>query len=241
MTQKSAAPWAGPAQAEKGDAEVVLDDHSTYSIHSALLTLESSVLEDVLQLAHKGGTRIHIPLMLTSAEEMHELLGLLYSKRRESYLLGLTQGQLLLLLCVCDRFRMEDLMKMIDQALASHTGEFRPDDVSKQAALVQHLTPANASELYWEARSKKLEKFQMSCAAYIGAHVKEVAEAAPTDPLGPILNKVVDTYLKPTMREFENMVLEIMRMLSVQEQGNYGNNHQGKLLQLLAKVRASFK
>ena len=44
------------------------------------------------------------------------------------------------------------------------------------------------AELYWDARSKGLDSFQKACAAFIAAHIHEVAEAAPTDPLGPILS-----------------------------------------------------
>ena len=82
---------------------------------------------------------------------------------------------------------MEDLLQLVDQALARRSEEFCPDTLKAEADLKQYLAPENATILYWEARYKGLKDFQAACASYIGAHVKEVAKAAPTDPLGPVL------------------------------------------------------
>ena len=77
----------GPAYAGKGDAELVLDDGTSFTIHSAFLAWESTVLEDALNLAKQS--RMRLPLQGTTADEVQALVRLLYSKRRESHVLEL--------------------------------------------------------------------------------------------------------------------------------------------------------
>ena len=77
----------------------------------------------------------------------------------------------------------------MDQALARHSGIFCPEGVQAQEAPKQYLTPQNAAQLYWEARSKGLGSFQAACASYSGAHMAAVSDATPLDPLAPVLKQ----------------------------------------------------
>ena len=107
----SAARCVFPAQSEKGGADVLMDDGSSFRVHSTLLTLESPILEDVVSLAQREGrARTRIPLRSTSVQELQALIGLLYSKRRESYLLDLPLEQLGYLSSVRHRFSMDELL-----------------------------------------------------------------------------------------------------------------------------------
>ena len=142
-------------QAKSADAEVVLDDGRTYNVHAALLALGSSVLSDVVQLASekKGQKRLRVPLPTTTGDEAQALILLLYSSRRESYALGLPLEQLCLLSAVCNRFSFEDILGLVDQTLAKHSGDSCPQEVQGQPELEQYLQPANAAAMYWDARA----------------------------------------------------------------------------------------
>ena len=181
---------ASLAQARDGDAELVLDDGSEMAVHAALLELGSCVLKDAVHLARAAERgKLRIPLPSTSAAEARALLLVLYSKRRESCVLALSLEQLRLQSNICHRFVFEDLMALVDEALARHSREFCPGNVRPQLQPEQYLRPDNVAELYWDARSKGLDSFQKACAAFIGAHIHQVAEAAPTDAMGPILSE----------------------------------------------------
>ena len=179
---------ATPSQGDDGDAEILLDDKTTVPVHSQLLALKSSVLRDVVLLAgDEGRGRKQIPLKSTPRAEASALVVLLYSSTPESYVLGLPLESLRQLRNICHRFAFEDFLTMLDQALARHTGAACPQGLDVQAKPEVYLSPANAAELYWSARSQGLDNFSLACANYIGAHVKEVAEAASEDALGPVL------------------------------------------------------
>lgn len=190
--QPLAAPVTGLAQAEDGDALLVLDDGTAVSVHSALLAIKSSTLRDTVDLAieHSRGGSLQIPLPSTTAEEARALVVLLYSPRQESHMLGLPPADLQLLSSICHRFAFEGLLGLVDEALAKHSGGHCPEELHRAAAPVSFLTPGNVTQLYWGARSKGLTNFQEACASYIAAHAREVAEAAPADPLAPVLAQV---------------------------------------------------
>ena len=111
---------------------------------------------------------------------------LLYSSRRETYAAALPLEQLCLLSTVCHRFSFEDLLGPVDQTIAKHSGDICPEELQGQPTFEQYLKPENAAAMYWDARAKGMDSFQVACANYTGAHV-EVAEAAPEDALGPVL------------------------------------------------------
>ena len=179
---------AGPDQAEDGDAELVLDDGSTLRVHATLLALNSSVMKDVVSLAQAGErSLLRIPAPSTTLDEARALTLLLYSKRQESYIVGLPLAELLHLSSICHRFHFEDVLGLVDSALARNTGGCCTSMLQPQAAPKQYLTPENFSELYWDARCKGLSLFQNACAIYNADHMAEIAEAAPTDALGPVL------------------------------------------------------
>ena len=67
----------------------------------------------------------------------------------------------------------------------------------------------------------------MSCAKFIGMHVKEVAEAAPTDALGPILTQAAEYAGGGTLREFKGDLKEIMRQLGLSTQDAQFANRWG--------------
>ena len=192
MTEKQGSdtklqPWTAPAHAESADAELVLDDATALRVHSALLIVESPVLRDAVMLARKlDGDTLRIPWPSTTAEEAHALIFLLYSSRRESYALGLTLDQLLLLVKVCHQYAFQGLLDLLEQALARHIVEF----CSPEAQAAQFLTTENAMKLYWIAHSKGLTIFQAACASYIAANLQQVARAASADAVGPILAAV---------------------------------------------------
>ena len=141
-----------------------------------------------MRLAGDAGCgRKQIPLKSTPRAEASALVLLLYSSTPESYVLGLPLESLRQLCNICHRFAFEDFLTMLDQALARHTGAASPQILDIQTKSEVYLSPANAAELYWSARSQGLNNFSLACANYIGAHVKEVAEAAPEDALGPVL------------------------------------------------------
>ena len=189
------------AQAKHGDAsaEVLLDDGSTHRVHAALLALGSSVLGDAIQLDSKqpGQKRLRIPLPSTTGDQAQALIQLLYSSRRETYAAALPLEQLCLLSTICHRFSFEDLLGLVDQTMAEHSGDSCPVELQGQPKLEQYLKPENAAAMYWDARAKGLDRFQMACARFIGSarfigmHIKEVAEAAPEDALGPVIVQAV--------------------------------------------------
>ena len=183
--------WEGPASAEKGDVELILDDGTALRVHSAFLVVESPVLEDAVSLARedKGEDKadmLRVPLPSVAVEEAQALISVLYSTGRDSYALSLSFEQLPLLVKICHQLGFQKLLCVVEQALVRHTGEFCPAEVQLQ----QYVTCKNAIELYWTARSKGLDSLQASCADYIAANVKKVAEAAPTDALAPVLAAV---------------------------------------------------
>ena len=176
-------------EANDADAEVVLDDSSRFNVHVALLALGSPLLKDVVQLASKQSRqqRLKVPLPSTTCDEAVALINLLYSSRRESYASALPLEQLCLLSSVCNRFSFEDILGLVDQTMAKHSGDSCPQQLKGQPDLKQYLKPGNAAAMYWDARAKGLSSFEMACAHYIGTHVREVAGAAPKDALGPVL------------------------------------------------------
>ena len=177
-----------PAQASDGDARLVLEDGHAIQVHSTLLTLQSSVLSDAVQLAQDSGHKeLRIPLPSTPAAEAVVLVTLLYSKRPESHVLSLPLDDLRKLSRICHRFSFDDCLMLVDQALAKHTAGCCPAEVRSLARSKQYLTPDNVVELYWDALEKGMHHFQSACATYMVAHVKEVAVAAPKDALGPVL------------------------------------------------------
>lgn len=116
-------------------------------------------------------------------------MSLPYSKRPESYTQNLDLQELRLLSSVCYRFVFEEQLGLVDEALAKHSGSCCPALLLEDVEFQQYLTPDNATELYWDARAKGLQHFQQACAKYIGTHISEVAKAAPTDALGPVLQQ----------------------------------------------------
>ena len=185
---QSKASHSMPAQASKGDANILLKDGQSFRVHSALLALNSPVLEDAVDLTQAEGQAIaSIRLPSTSAEELQALLEALYSQRLESHMNRLPLSQLRLLSSVCHRFSFQDLLSLLDQALAKHAGEAHAPE-GLQVKPEQYLTFDNAAELYWDARAKGFSAFETACASFIGANMKAVAEATPDDGLGPILN-----------------------------------------------------
>ena len=239
-------PSDGPAQATAGDAEIVLDDGTALPVHSALLALGSSVLHTAVQLASEGdNTKIRVKMQSTSLEEAQALLLLLYSNTRESHALGLPLGQLRLLASVCDRFSFEGLLLLVDQALAKHSGDCCPDILQGQAQAEQYLKPENATELFWEARSKNLIQFQAACAKFIGFHVVEVSEAAHTDALGPVLIHAAAVLKESQMRSLKGSQANIEKALadsgvsSTAKPSSYSSGTmENVLLAILAKLRA---
>ena len=200
-----------PPQTSKGDAKIVLDDGQTVQVHSALLALGSNVLEEALQLAQADGRdgSVRVPLPSTSFEELQALLRALYARRIESHLIRVPSEELCLLSSVCHRFNFEDLLSIIDQALARHAGhEELAEELRSQIQVEQYLKPDNAAALYWDARSKGLKSFEAACGSYIGAHVKEVADASPSDALGPILRHL-SKHPKPWGNDVEHVIAEL--------------------------------
>ena len=165
----------------------MLDDGSALKVHSALLALGSSILHDAVQPARKdSGDKLRISLPATTLAEAQALVELLYSQRRDYYAAQLRLEELMTLADVCHRFAFEDLTAMIDTALTKQSGP-APDMVPTEAAGHSSLKPDNVVELYTQARNLQLPYFQGACAHGICAHMGEVAQAIPADPLGPIL------------------------------------------------------
>ena len=125
------------AQAKRGDAEVLLDDGSTHRVHAALFSLGSSVLDNAIQLASKepGQNRLQIPLPSTTGGEAQALIQLLYSSRRETYAAALPLEQLCLLSTICHGFSFEDLLGLVDQTMAEHSGDSCPVELQGQPKL----------------------------------------------------------------------------------------------------------
>ena len=161
----------GPARADDGDAELLLDDGSVLKVHSALLAVGSSVLHDAVQLARKElGDLLRIPLPGTTLAEARALVQLLYSQRREHYAIQLGLGELMTLAHVCHSFAFEDLTAVIDMALTKQSGP-APDMVPIEPAGQTSLKSDNVVELYTQARCQQLPYFQGACPHFIGAHM----------------------------------------------------------------------
>ena len=239
-------PSTTAAGADDGDAVLVLHDSNLVRVHSALLAVGSSVMRDAVHLAQADVTELmRIPLPSTSAEEAKALVVMLYSQRPESYAYSLPLEQLLLLSRICHRLSFEGLLGVIDSALTRHTGSLCPDQLQGRE-LPNYLTPQNATELYWEASSRNLGAFQAACARYIGSHIRQIAETAPSDALGPVVMETA-AYSKSgrVARQIEEDIREIMLKLNMNMSwttSNYSiDSYQRLLLQLLDKAKALLK
>ena len=233
-------------QAKSADAEVVLDDGRTYKVHAALLSLGSSVLCDVVQLASekKGQKRLQVPLPSTTGDEALALIKLLYSSRRESYASALSLEQLCMLSSVCNRFSFEDTLGLVDQSLARHSGDSCPQELQGHPDLEQYLKPENAAAMYWDARAKGLSSFQLACAKYIGKHVKEVAEAAPKDALGPVLIEAAahtlgSSSIQDIKADLEQGLQQISYISSSHSHSNYRQQATSFVTNALNKLKAA--
>ena len=244
LESQAESPFTTAAGADDGDAVLVLHDATLVRVHSALLAVGSSVMRDAVHLAQADITDLmRIPLPSTSAEEADALVAMLYSQRPDSYACSLPLDQLLLLHKICHRLSFEGLLGVIDTALTRHTGSLCPDQLQSRELPVNYLTPQNATELYWEASSRNLGTFQAACARYIGSHIRQIAEAAPSDALGPIIMETA-AFSKSgrVARQIEEDIREVMLKLNMHMSwttSNYSlNSYQRLLLQLLDKAKA---
>ena len=128
---------------------MILDDGSTHRVHAVLLALGPSVLDDAIQLASKepGQKRLRIPLPSTTGDEAQALIRLLYSSRRETYAAALPLEQLCMLSTVCHRFSFEDLLGLVDQTMAKHSGGSCPEELQGQPTFEQYLKPENVAAM----------------------------------------------------------------------------------------------
>ena len=234
-----------PTQAEDGDALLVLVDQITAPVHSQLLVLKSPILRDAVHLAlqqtRSANGKLRIPLNRTTVAETNEMLALLYSSKPESHILGLPLEKLQLLCNICHYCNFADFLPVIDQALARRSGDSCPKELVSQVAIAQCLRPENAAELYWYARTFQLDHFQAACAHYIGSHVREVAEATPTDALGPVLAHVaVSAGSADVVEELELELQQIMQLFSVSTSSPSGyssGSHQKRLCKMYELVK----
>ena len=202
------------------DAVLVLDDGKTFAVHSALVALGSTILEDAVHLAHEedqATARISLPS--TSETEAQALVFFLYSKRPESYTRQLDLEALQRLARVGHRFGFQDLLGVVDEALAAGCGASSPEALgTQQSQARQHLNPENAVELYNEARCKGLTSFQAACAHHIAAHSAAVAECAPADGLGPVLAQVAKLHvLRSPLQALQKDMEKELRLFMVED------------------------
>ena len=165
--------------------------------------LKSPKLRDLAQVGHDlaSDSKLQIPLHSKPAAEAKALAQLLYSERPKSHIASLPLEQLCLLSNVCHRFQIQGLLGLVDEALARGGADFCPSKLQRQPNIQQHLKPDNVAGLYWDARSKGMEHFQLACARCIGAHVQEVAEAAPMHALGPVLAEAASQGTKQSVND----------------------------------------
>ena len=148
-----------------------------------------------MELANQGGhaqpgARLCIPMPGTADDEARMLVQVLYSQRPESMLQRSQLSELLALASVCNRYALEELLRMIDQALVDRCGAQRSKALFAPGSS-SCLDEKNALSCYCEAWDRGLPRFQQECAWYIAEHAAALAPHSCADLMGALLKEMV--------------------------------------------------